>query len=125
MSQLSMDCVRDMMCLLEKHEKTKSNGKPDPFYLKKLIYPELTKYTEEERFTAAKYIAEKKLITCVFDPQTTSPKAYKFVSFTPTGRDYLNAIREDTVWNKVKETLGSSALGIVGKVIDCALTFLG
>lgn len=125
MAALNNDCVRDLILWIEKTQQVKPNGKPDPLHMRD-AYPALPKYPREDIGTAATYLVGKKLIALASGqsfPETTSSK-FTVTYITASGYDYLAAIRDDTVWKKIKEHLGSAMLASVPTVIELAAKLL-
>lgn len=64
----------------------------------------------------AKFIKLRGLVT-VLTPQSTKYDDFKIDRLTLAGHDYLDAIRSDTVWNKLKEKTGSLFTSLAFSVI--------
>jgi len=125
MAALNNDCVRDLILWIEKTQTVKANGKPDPLHMRD-AYSALPKYSREDIGTAASYLIEKKLIALSTGQSfpATAAKCFVITRITASGYDYLAAIRDDTVWNKIKEHLGSAMLASVPTVIELAAKLL-
>ena len=118
---LNNECVRSLLLWIEKNQTVSSSGKPDVIQLRK-IYDALPDYSPADLNVAATYLVQKKLLS-LRDGQTTenaSPRAYVISGITATGYDYIAAVKDDSLWAKIKSRLGSAALASVPTVIEIA-----
>jgi Hypothetical protein (DUF2513). len=123
---LNQDCVRDLLVYIDALQEFKSSGKPKVVKLRfHLNDVALEKYERQEILLAAKYLLDKKLIAIVaFDPSLAakiSPRQYNIQEITALGYDFLEAIKNDTVWGKLKKQLGSITLSTIPELITLAV----
>lgn len=90
------DCIRDIMLYLEEnltpHVKIKGRD----------LYPVLSCYTTDDIDESIRIILERKLVERKRD-EDVSMRATRFERITDKGHDYLEVVRNDTVWNSLKE----------------------
>lgn len=121
---LNNECVRDLLLWVEKNQTLDSAGKPNPIHLKR-IYSEFL-YSQSDINTAAQYLVEKKILKLP-EGRTTSglaPRAYVFCGITALGYDYIAAVKDDTIWKKIKSRLGAVTLASVPAVIELSSKLL-
>lgn len=122
---LNMECVRDLILWIEKNQKVKSSGIPKPIKMKS-IYTEIINHSNTDLNIAAKYLVDEKLLLLPKDVKADglAPKWFVFCGISSTGYKYIDAIRDETVWNKIKSALGAVSLASVPSVIDAAAKIL-
>ena len=86
--RLDYDLIRTLLLLTEEH----SNG------ICMLIYADYEKWLPDEN-TEKLWYHLKYLI----DAELVEYEPYHITDITPKGRDYLDSIREPTIWSKAKE----------------------
>lgn len=122
MAVINHDCVRDLMLWLEDNQSMTSKGKTNYIKMKR-VYPLLCeKYTMDDLHTAAAYIFEKKLVTSDSDITGKTPHWYVFAGFTTMGQDYLRAVRDNTIWAKIKSLLAPLREPTLGAIMQAAAT---
>ena len=123
--QLNNDCVRSLLLWLEQNQTVSSSGSPDPVMLRK-IYGSFPNYSAAEIHVAATYLVQKKLVSLRAGqtPQNSSPRGYVISGITATGYDFIAAVRNETVWQKILSHLGDIALASVPTVIELASKLL-
>lgn len=124
---LNYECVRDLILWIEKNQTAKSSGIINPIKMKH-VYSAFNSspYMKEELNTAAQYLVDEKLVILPTGVKADglAPKWFVFCGISGTGYDYIKAIKDDTVWNKIKKKLGSVAMASVPAVISAAAKFL-
>lgn len=124
---LNLECVRDLILWIEKNQTVKASGIPSIIKMKS-IYSAFysSKYTVEDLNTAAQYLVDEKLLKLPkgVKADDRAPKGFVFCGITSTGYKYIEAIKDETVWNKIKSALGSASLASVPTVIETAAKFL-
>lgn len=75
----------------------------------------------EDLYEAARYLVVQKLVTCEGGDKGKEPSQYVFNAITPKGHELLQAMRDDTLWNKCKKQLPSLVLS---KGVDALIQFL-
>lgn len=123
----NFECVRALIKELETSQVVSPSGKPSPVHLNRLYSSEgLKEFSAPEVDTAALYLVDKGLIRLREGqkfPQT-GPRAFVIAGITGSGYDYLAAVKDDTMWKKIKETLGKIGLASVPNVISVAAKLL-
>lgn len=116
-----MDCVRGLLKLIEQETYIKMSGKATTIKIKHL-YSMLDSYDSIQKYEAARYVFEKKLVSYT-GTLPLSPRFYVCTGLSPLGHDLLRAIRDDTVWNHIKSSaknLGSLAVQEIIKLAVAA-----
>ena len=121
---LNNECVRALLLWLEANQKLRSNGLHEHIKIKS-AYDALD-FSKDDIHAAAKYLVEKKLVYLTYDRKATdiAPRLYTFASISATGYDYLAAVRDNNIWKKIKDNLGSVTLASVPTVIETAAKLL-
>lgn len=123
MDKLNLDCVRDMILLIENRLKYKSSGKVKQVHMKHILHL-LDTYSNDELCEATKYLAESKLVTYSNYKTAHSATQYWCDGITPLGHKFIEQIRDDTIWNKVKKEILphiSKGIEFILKVISALL----
>lgn len=97
--RLNYDLIRSMMLDIE--SEADGSGNIDPGLFAKEYYPEVD---EDIILYHIQYLKKAKLI----EPQT----GYEFIDLTPEGHEFLNNIRSDKIWDKVKQKAYSCASSV-------------
>lgn len=122
---LNHDCARDLILWIEKNQTAKSNGVLEKIKMKSVYTaPELSKYTREDMDAAARYLVDGNALRLAQDQRPNAPKWFVFSGITATGYDYITAVRNDTVWKKVKAALGPAVQASIPAVISIAAQIL-
>lgn len=122
---LNNECVRALILWLEENQTVRPNGKPDVIMLHK-IYGCFPDFSAADLNIAASYLVQKKLIS-LRDGQTVlnaAPRAFAITGITAVGYDYIAAVKDDGLWKKIKDRVGSVALASVPTVIEVAAKLL-
>lgn len=120
--KINFDCVRSLMLEIESSQTLSASGKPEVVHLKRLYAPlALSGYSRDDCSVAAGYLVDKGLIRLVANQQfpETAPRFFSIAGITGQGYDYLAAVRKDSVWTKIKSSLGID-LSSVSAVIATA-----
>ena len=122
---LNNECVRTLLLWLEENQTVDSSGRPDVIIVRKILsnFPD---YPSADIFTSVKYLAQKQLISLRSgqSAESVAPRAYVITGITAIGYDYIAAVKDDTLWSKIKARLGSAALASVPAVIEVASKLL-
>jgi DNA-binding PadR family transcriptional regulator len=109
--KLNYDLVRDLLLLIE--EKSDGHKNFSLFF----FFDEIPNYSKDSIDYHLKYLHDANLIECTDN--------YDYViDITPYGRDYLNNIRNDGIWQSTKEKfqpLGSVTLSVVSEIAKSLL----
>ena len=133
---MDQNCVRTLLMYLVDNLRPTDTGKhPRPIKIRSLsVLPEFSDYDSAELYEAAQYLHSKGLITLSTDglsvsslaapnqhfavptPSEPAPRRYVVKQVTAAGLDYCVVLRKETLWSKLLEKFGNSAL-------DQALSF--
>ena len=130
---MDQNCVRTLLMYLVDNLRPTDTGKhPRPIKIRSLsVLPEFSDYDSAELYEAAQYLHSKKLIQLSTDgisahfpnqhfavptPSEPAPRRYVVKQVTAAGLDYCVVLRKETLWSKLLEKFGNSAL-------DQALSF--
>lgn len=119
MAELNIDCVRDLLLYLEENMRYREKGRVVTIKMKHIRH-QMEGCSYEDLFEAAKYLCDKKLVTVVGGTTGKAPTHYVFDSITPKGHEFIQAMRDDTVWNRAKAATPS----LLAKGLDCAIQIL-
>lgn len=116
--KLNIDCVRDMLLVLEKLGYHKVIKAPD-------LYAKLPEYSPEDIAYAAEKLAEGGLITAVIQRDLIGCVALLCVEdITYAGHQLLNDIRPKERWDKAKDAvlkIGGASIPIIQQVIGSVI----
>lgn len=121
---LNQECVRDIMIFIDQSQKHSASGAPIPFKFSLFCNDEKMKekYSLAEMNTAIVYLVEKKmLLSADADGRT---QRIHISRITAKGYDYLQVVRDDTLWNKLKAHFGSVFSMAAPIAIEHCITFL-
>lgn len=90
------DCIRSIMIYLEE------NLTPSKKIKGMDLYSVLPIYSKEDIDESITIILERKLVEKKNEDKC-SPRATNFARITDKGHDYLDVVRNDTIWNSLKE----------------------
>ena len=116
--KLNVDCIRDILLTVE--------ASPfNAFFTCKILEKELPSYTEYEIWYNVLKLHEAKFITAKTKESKFShlPEVELITDITYKGHEFLNTVREVSIWNHVKNichTIGSSSVHTmfeIGKTI--------
>lgn len=80
---------------------------------------EIDGYSDEQVSYHCKLLQEAELISDYkVDRFINGTSTFRVGSLTWKGHDYIDKIREDTIWNKTKETIKSKGLPMIFSVIE-------
>lgn len=98
--KLDYDLIREILLITEEY----SDGKHhilDAFYQKRITPVP----SNAAMRTSVEYLRMAGYVQC----KLTSAKVYRIIDLTPKGREYLDSIRDEKVWQKVKEKIRENA----------------
>lgn len=109
--KLDYDCVRELLIWLEQNIEYSYNGS----YIEEnsLDFTQASSdlgYTEEEIVYTSEKLVEAGYITAVIDGSDEGISICNYQSVTFAGHEYINAVKSDTVWCKVKSALSESTI---------------
>lgn len=80
--------------------------------------PDLSGYTEEQQVYHAVLLIEAGFVHgTVLSDENGDPVDARISRLTNEGHDFLDAVRDDTIWNKAKAVLKSSAASATADVV--------
>lgn len=120
--KLNHECVRDMLLVLE------NTGFGGAYTLEELM-PKLPKYNYNELWYTALKLYEAGFITADMAKlsHTDMLKPERITDITYNGHEFLNTIREDTMWEKVKDIaakVGSTSVRTLAEIASTIVTIL-
>lgn len=124
--KLNHDCIRDVMiysennCIYEDDSRGNRSIHSRVFY--EIIHDEKlsSRYTEDEiRYVVAQLYFED-MVIATMTPETLNFRQFDVDSLSFKGHEFLDNIKDDTIWKKTKkfvgERLNSASLAIIGNV---------
>lgn len=124
--KLNHDCIRDVMiyiennCIYEDDSRGNRSIHSRAFY--EIIHDEKlsSRYTEDEiRYVVAQLYFED-MVIATMTPETLNFRQFDVDSLSFKGHEFLDNIKDDTIWKKTKkfvgERLNSASLAIIGNV---------
>lgn len=124
--KLNHDCIRDVMiyieenCIYEDDDRGNRSIHSRVFY--EIIHDEKlsSRYTEDEiRYVVAQLYFED-MVIATMTPETLNFRQFDVDSLSFKGHEFLDNIKDDTIWKKTKkfvgERLNSASLAIIGNV---------
>jgi hypothetical protein len=118
MAELKIDCVRDMLLFLESSQRYKAKGQIIRVRMRS-VYSHLDSYSYEDRYEAAKFLGEKGLVQYEGGIKDKAPSQYWCIGITAKGHDFIQAVKSDTIWKKVKSNL-PKLINNIDKIIQLA-----
>lgn len=116
--KLNIDCVRDMLLVLEKLEYHEAIKAAD-------LHAKLPEYSPEDVHYVAEKLAEGGLITAVIQRDLSGCVALLYVEdITYAGHQLLNDIRPKERWDKVKDAVlkvGGASIPIIHQIAGAVL----
>ena len=111
--RLNPDCIRDILLSVEQTTgfRTMWGIKPGE------NMPELDGYTDDEIFYHLRQCDESGFF---LDSYWTAPLAFRTKDLSPKGHEFLADIREETVWNNVKDTSKKIGVGSLKALVSVA-----
>lgn len=124
--KLNHDCIRDVMIYIEENCIYEDDSRGNRSIHSRVFY-EIThdeklssRYTEDEiRYVVAQLYFED-MIIATMTPETLNFRQFDVDSLSFKGHEFLDNIKDDTIWKKTKkfvgERLNSASLAIIGNV---------
>lgn len=103
--KLDYDLIRNLLLEIE----NVTDG--DIYYTPKFFYEKFPNIDQKVVWYHLKYLSDINFVQC--------NRNYDIYDISPSGRDYLNSIRDEKIWNKtrtISHSLGQVALSIVSDV---------
>lgn len=124
--KLNHDCIRDVMIYIENNciyeDDSRGNRSIHSRVFYEIIHDEKlsSRYTEDEiRYVVAQLYFED-MIIATMTPETLNFRQFDVDSLSFKGHEFLDNIKDDTIWKKTKkfvgERLNSASLAIIGNV---------
>ena len=114
--RLNPDCVRDIMLLIEKND----GSEPKKFIDIMGMAEELPAYEYDEIV----YHFEQCILNNYLFGGKIGADTFVFEYMSPTGHEFLNEVRDDNIWNQVKEKFKSIADITVPLVGELAISVI-
>lgn len=124
--KLNHDCIRDVMIYIENNCIYEDDSRGNRSIHSRVFY-EIThdkklssRYTEDEiRYVVAQLYFED-MVIATMTPETLNFRQFDVDSLSFKGHEFLDNIKDDTIWKKTKkfvgERLNSASLAIIGNV---------
>ena len=120
------DCIRDVMIYIENNciyeDDSRGNRSIHSRVFYEIIHDEKlsSRYTEDEiRYVVAQLYFED-MVIATMTPETLNFRQFDVDSLSFKGHEFLDNIKDDTIWKKTKkfvgERLNSASLAIIGNV---------
>ncbi|NSG72326.1 DUF2513 domain-containing protein [Anaerostipes hadrus] len=124
--KLNHDCIRDVMIYIENNciyeDDSRGNRSIHSRVFYEIIHDEKlsSRYTEDEiRYVVAQLYFED-MVIATMTPETLNFRQFDVDSLSFKGHEFLDNIKDDTIWKKTKkfvgERLNSASLAIIGNV---------
>lgn len=124
--KLNHDCIRDIMIYIENNciyeDDSRGNRSIHSRVFYEIIHDEKlsSRYTEDEiRYVVAQLYFED-MVIATMTPETLNFRQFDVDSLSFKGHEFLDNIKDDTIWKKTKkfvgERLNSASLAIIGNV---------
>lgn len=120
--RLNYDCIRDV--LLELEEMLTCNYTDQNFHTNEVdienLFDKLSdkNYTIEEIFYSVKNLEQAKFIIADFKQADDGIIDCEIFDITYEGHEFINKVRKDKVWNKVKDKVMSTGASVTLSVIS-------
>ena len=119
--KLDFDCVRDVLLIIE----SKTDITEHFAYLGvklNTVIDELPRYSPQDVFYTALKLEEAGLITIYRESgMRQAPNDFVIRDITYEGHHYLNSVRDNGVWNKIKSSAKSLTIPVVIKLAEIIL----
>ena len=123
---LNQECIRDILLFIDENQTHDSLGHPNTFKMKVFCDSSLAKdrgYSPEEIWTAVSYLCEKGMLESL-DWRSKLHRIH-ISRITAKGYDYLQIIRDPSLWRKLCERFGESFLSTSATIAaETAMKFL-
>ncbi|MFQ7657004.1 MAG: DUF2513 domain-containing protein [Anaerostipes hadrus] len=124
--KLNHDCIRDVMIYIENNciyeDDSRGNRSIHSRVFYEIIHDEKlsSRYTEDEiRYVVAQLYFED-MVIATMTPETLNFRQFDVDSLSFKGHEFLDNIKDDTIWKKTKkfvgERLNSASLAIIANV---------
>ena len=124
--KLNHDCIIDVMIYIENNciyeDDSRGNRSIHSRVFYEIIHDEKlsSRYTEDEiRYVVAQLYFED-MVIATMTPETLNFRQFDVDSLSFKGHEFLDNIKDDTIWKKTKkfvgERLNSASLAIIGNV---------
>ncbi|MFV0551024.1 MAG: DUF2513 domain-containing protein [Anaerorhabdus sp.] len=120
--ELNIDCLRNTLLYIEKYQEVDFSGVPDRMCAKNFDETDalLSKYNLDTVYYHVKQLADSNLIA-IESNKGKSPKQYIILDITPKGHEFIENIKSDTVYNKVKEKCTKIGILTVNSIQQIAI----
>lgn len=116
--KLDFDCIRDVLLTIESKTEITERFEYACVKLNEVI-SELPQYSPQDIFYTAQKLEEAKLITIYRESgMRRAPNDFAISDITYEGHQYLNSVRDNSVWSKVKASAKSLTIPVVTKIAE-------
>lgn len=119
--RLNPDCIRDILLYCEENCDGRSGVRFEPVGE---LPNSLKKYSNEEVYYHAN---QCRMMDFFVNPSVSMHKTITFTDITPQAHEFIANIREDTIWNKVKDKskkIGATSLSAMVQIASGVITQL-
>ena len=123
--QLNYDCIRDVLLFLEKHLAVDENLCFSRMSLDDIMESTLIsdRYSVNEVAYTIHNLYQCEFIDAIVD-DSDDELNYIVFDITYIGHEFLSSIRNDNIWNKIKEQLLSIKITSIPAIVKCADSIL-
>lgn len=121
--KLNPECIRAIMLYLE--ENLTMNSDLEINEISVFDFPRKIKFSIEEVANTLLVLDDAGFIVCCYDDGDDAITALDVYRITYTGYQFLENVRSDTVWKKVKKVsnnVGSFSLNVISQIATSVLT---
>ncbi len=119
--KLDFDCIRDVLLTVEGKTEITERFAYSGIKLNNVISA-LPQYSPQDVFYTALKLEEAKLITVHREIEIRrAPNDFVITDITYEGHQYLNSVRDNGVWDKVKSSAKSLTIPVVVKLAEKVL----
>lgn len=122
---LNQECIRDILIYVDEHPVRSSDGSiKRGMHFRTMLSDESFSgtYSLADINTSIVYLAEKKLIHCANPRDNT--RQIECRGLTAKGLEYLQVIKDETIWTKLNEKFGTVFKDSALVAIQTMLTYL-
>lgn len=114
--KLNSECVRDVLLSIEKIARLDNSYNMVHIPIKTIFADLSAGYRPNEVFYTIRKLNEGGYVEILNEsklPQFVDISEYYVIDITYKGHQYLNSVRDNNIWSKIKPVVGNMALGII------------
>ena len=118
--KLNVDCVRAVLLWIEETQQIDTDtGKMKPLPWSINVPDYIPEYSREDVLYSINQLADNAMLK-VSDASADGMKIYRILDIAPSGHEFLEDIRNDRNWNKVKELAAKTGSLALPAIIQIA-----